>query len=354
VHLPLWATLALGLALFLLLFFAHALFWGWVYRVRPVQDELRFARTADGWRIALARRKPRGAARTPPVLLCHGLAANRGNLDFGIERYSLSLYLAQAGFDCFAVDLRGHGGSVREARSAPRIWNYDTYLAQDIPAALDEVRAATGHEQVLWVGHSQGALLGLCAAALHPERIAGVVAMAPPTHWHAQQELKRLLRFAFLAHGPNRWLARASAPLAGRVHPGLAQFALNTRNVEPKVLRQLMANVVEDVQGGVQAQFLRWASRDSFDSADGAVDYRASFTQAQRPALFVAGARDLLAPPGAVRSGCDLWGGPKELWVAGTAIQLAADYGHSDLVFGRHAPDEIFPRVRDWLLAQSR
>ena len=134
----------------------HTLFWGWVYRVRPAQDELRFVETKDGWRLAVARRAPRGEPRLPPVLLCHGLSANRGNLDFGIERWSLSLALAQAGFDCFALDLRGHGGSRRVRPGVPRRWSFDTYLEQDIPAVLDDVRSATGSDRVLWVGHTVG------------------------------------------------------------------------------------------------------------------------------------------------------------------------------------------------------
>jgi pimeloyl-ACP methyl ester carboxylesterase len=335
--------------------FAHVWFWSFVYRVVAQQDELRFAETADGWKIAIARRTPRGEARLPPVLLCHGLSANRGNLDFGLDRYSLSLYLAQAGFDCFALDLRGHGGSVRVRKDAPHLWTFDTYLGQDIPAALDEIRKATGYASALWVGHSQGALLGLLTASLHPERIAGVVAMAPPTHWAAQEELKRLLRFVPAGLGRNRLLARAFAPAAGYFHPGAAQFPLNTRNVEPRVLRLIMANVVENISAGVQAQFFRWARTDKFDSADGSIDYRLALTTAKAPALFVAGARDLLAPPASVRAGHDLWGGEKELWVAGTAeSQLSADYGHTDLIFGRKAPEEIFGKVRGWLLTHSQ
>jgi pimeloyl-ACP methyl ester carboxylesterase len=332
----------------------HVLFWGFVYRVAPVQDELRFGHTRDGWRIALARRKPRGAARLPPVVLCHGLSANRGNLDFGVARYSVSLALAEAGFDCFALDLRGHGGSRREVRSAPRRWNFDTYLEHDIPAALDEIRAATGQPQALWVGHSQGALLGLIAAALHPDRIAGVVALAPPTHFDPQAELQRLLRFAFLGLRRNRFFARAFAPLGGHLHLKLTQFVLLSRNVEPLLMRQLMANVIEDVSAGVQAQFLRWARTDTFASFDGAIDYRAAMALARPPALFVAGSKDLLATPGSVRRGFELWGGEKELVVAGTATGFSAEYGHSDLIFGRSAPEEIFPRVREWLLRRSR
>jgi len=322
---------------------AHVFFWSWVYRVRPQQDELRFARTRDGWEIALARRAPRTQPpRTPPVLLCHGLAANRGNLDFGLDRYSLSLYLAQSGFDCYALELRGHGASRRASKDAPRRWNFDTYLLQDIPAAID----AIGSKQVLWVGHSQGALLGLAAAVAYPDRIAGVVAMAPPTHFAAQNELRKLLRFSFLATGRHRWLVRAISPIAGLFHPAVGQFALNTRNVDRQLYRQLMVNVVEDISPGVLTQFLQWARTDVFVSADGKIDYRGGLAGAKQPALFIAGERDLLAPPGSVKAGCDLWGGEKE-------YVEARGYGHSDLIFGRDAPDEIFPRVRDWLIKRS-
>lgn len=348
------ALAALGLlAVVALLALAHLFFWGFYYRVLPQQDELRFADTTDGWRIALGRRTPRGTPRLPPVLLCHGLSVNRGNLDFGVERYSLALHLAQAGFDCFSIDLRGHGASRRLRQDAPRRWNFDSYLAQDIPAALDDIRAATGSAKVLWVGHSQGALLGLAAASLFPDRIAGVAALAPPTHFAAQKELKSLLRFAFVGMRRNRLLARAAAPIASRLHLALSQLAINTRNIEPRVTAQILANLIEDVSPGVFAQFLEWARTDRFVSADGKIDYRAALTRATQPALFIAGARDFLAPPDSVRAGFELWSGKKQLWIASVANGASADYGHSDLIFGRKAPEEIFPRVRDFLLALS-
>ena len=336
-----WLEVAIAL---LVLLAAHVLFWSWWYRVVPQQDELLFAPTKDGWEIALARRKPRAdRPRAPPVLLCHGLAANRGNVDFGIDRYSLSLYLAQAGFDCWALELRGHGSSRRARKDAPRRWSFDTYLREDIPAAIEKI----GAPKVLWVGHSQGALLGMAAAVAFPERIAGVVAMAGPTHFHAQAELRRLLRLSFLATGRHRWLVRAISPVAGLFHPAVGQFAMNTRNVEPRLYRQLMCNVVEDVSPGVLAQFLKWARTDVFVSADGGIDYRGGLASAKQPALFVAGSKDLLAPPDSVRAGFALWGGAdKELWEA-------EGYGHSDLIFGLRAPEEVYPRVRDWLLARS-
>jgi pimeloyl-ACP methyl ester carboxylesterase len=350
-----WLVLAaVAVCVLLALALLHVVFWGRLYRVVPAQDELRFAETKDGWRIAIARRAPRGQAWVPPVLLCHGLSANRGNLDFGVERYSISRALSEAGFDCFAIELRGHGASRPARKDAPRRWTFDTYLKEDIPTALDDIRAATGSSRVHWVGHSQGALLGLVAAGLYPDRIATVVALAPPTHYHANEALRRLLRFAFLATGRgNRFFARALVPVAGWFHPSVAQFAMNTRNVDPRLYRQLLANVVEDIPPGVLRQFVEWARRDRFVSLDGSVDYRAGLSGARQPALFISGALDLLAPPAGVRAGYEMWAGEKEYWNAGREAQLSADYGHSDLIFGLRAPEEIYPRIATFLRAHS-
>ena len=38
---------------------------------------------------------------------------------------------------------------------------------------------------------------------------------------------------------------------------------------------------------------------------------------------------------------------------AGREAKLSADYGHSDLIFGLRAPEEIYPRIVAWLRAHS-
>lgn len=336
----------LALAALTILTVAHVLFWRWRLHAPSRHDELLRAPTRDGWSLALGRRRPRAGPRLPPVLLVHGIAQNRQAFDFGVERYSLAAHLAAAGFDCFALDLRGHGDSRRGPTSR---WTLDTYLQEDLPAALDAIRAATGSAQVLYVGHSQGAILGMAACALYPERLRALVALAGPVHFDVQPRLKALLALRRLGLGGHlRLFARAVAPFSGWWHPSLVELTMNMRNVERRIYRRLLFNVIEDLQPGVVDQFATCIEGDTFRSADGDLDYRALFPGCRQPALFVAGERDGIAPPAAVEAAFRRWGGaPKRFWCSGR------DYGHADVLLGRNAPEVVFPVVRDFLLECS-
>jgi pimeloyl-ACP methyl ester carboxylesterase len=305
------------------------------------EDRVVWALTRDGWSLGLGRRLPKGVARRPPVLFVHGLGMNRLAFDFGLEHYSLSAYLARAGFDCFALDLRGHGLS----RHGPTTrWNLDDYLREDLPAALDAVREATGEPQVILVGHSQGALLALAACCLHPGRVRAVAALAPPIHFREE----RLRSLVALRHLPALRRTRRTlgwaAPFAGRWRPAVADLFVNSNNIERAVFQRLLANAVEDLQAGVLDQFATFVAEDRLRSADGELDYRALLATGRRPALFVSAVKDGLAPPEVVQAGFELWGGPKRHWRCGR------EYGHADVVLGFGAPEVVFPVVRDFLV----
>jgi pimeloyl-ACP methyl ester carboxylesterase len=336
---------AAALAALTVLTVLHYVFWQWRLSAPTGEDEVVHARTRDGWTLALGRRRPRAPARRPPVLLVHGIAMNRQALDFGVERYSLSAFLARAGFECFALDLRGHGAS----RKGPtRRWDLDTYLREDIPAALDAIRAATGEPRVLYVGHSQGALLGMAACALYPERIHALVALAAPAHFDAQEQLRVLVKLRHLPVGGFvRLASRLVAPFSGYWHPAVADLAINMRNVERTVYRRMLSNALENLHPGVLAQFATFVREDSFRSMDGALDYRALLAESRQPALFVSAEKDGLAPPAVVESAFRRWGGPKRYWSCGR------DYGHGDVLVGRNSPEVVFPILRDFLLEQS-
>lgn len=330
---------------------AHYLFWSWWYRALPREDERVYGETRDGWLLALGRHRPHGTPRPLPVLLVHGIAANRLCLDFGVERWSLAAHLARSGFDVFALDLRGHGASRRARGGARRAWTFDDYLREDVPAALEAVRKATGQRQVLWVGHSQGGLLGMVACEAHPDRVAGLVTLGAPVFWDVQDHLKLFLRFGFLLSGRwNRFLARCLAPFAGFWHVPVSEIAINGRNVTRGVYRRVLANVVENISPGVLAQFARWITTDTFAAADGSLDYRAALATCRQPALFVAADADRIAPPSVVARSAAAWGGPSAILRFGATAGTAVQYGHTDLLLGVHAPEEVFPKLSAWLV----
>jgi pimeloyl-ACP methyl ester carboxylesterase len=284
----------------------------------------------------LGRRLPELPRDRPVVMVCH----------HGMRSMHAAAFLARAGFDCFTLDLRGHG---RSRRGPTRRWNLDTYLAEDLPAALEAIRAATGEARVAYVGHSQGAILGMALCALRPDRVAALVALGGPAFFFgASPRLRRLVGLRHLGLGRHlRALARMVAPFSGYWHPAEVELAINTRNVERPIYRRLLVNALEDLQPGVLDQFAAFIAEDAFRSADGAVDYRAAFPRSRQPALFLSAEKDGLAPPAVVEAAFRAWGGPKRHWSCGS------DYGHTDVLLGRNAPEVVFPVIRTFLLEHA-
>ncbi len=118
--------------------------------------------TVDGWNIALYRYRPTGGPRVghPPILLCHGLGANRYNLDAPGD-ISLARWLVKRGFDCWVLEFRGAGQSTHPSflHRMRNPWTFDDYVFKDIPAVLDTIENDTGSRQVHWVGHSMGGMV---------------------------------------------------------------------------------------------------------------------------------------------------------------------------------------------------
>src|SRR5437762_3069804 len=88
------------------------------FSVDRLPDEIHFATTPDGWRIALYRYRPgdrpgdhpgNGAGRpvaADPVLLIPGIGANRYNFDLN-DQSSLARTLQARGYDTWVVEPRG-------------------------------------------------------------------------------------------------------------------------------------------------------------------------------------------------------------------------------------------------------
>lgn len=114
--------------------------------------------TTDGVTLALRRYRPREARAA--ALVTHAMMAS------GASVAAMARALAGHGIDAFVLDFRGHGGS-RPPDPRRDAWGFDDYVERDLPAALARVAGATGRpvEDVRYVGHSLGGLVGLGHAA---------------------------------------------------------------------------------------------------------------------------------------------------------------------------------------------
>jgi pimeloyl-ACP methyl ester carboxylesterase len=339
---------------------AHLLFWGWFYRLRADSDALLTARCADGWVLTVAHFKPRTPSPLPPVILCHGLAANRWNLSLPGE-HSLAGYLRDQGHEVFCCDLRGVGDARRPpaGKHASDV-DFDAHVEQDAPAVIDLALQTSGKPRALWVGHSMGGLVGLAAAqGPHAGRLAGVAALGSPTRWEYHRKiLGRVVSLSvwlsLRGRVHQKWPLRLVAPWLGYFPIPMGDISLNPQNIDGALFRRVAYRVVDDVPRKLLAQFRSWFRRNAWDLGEGRVDLRRGLSTIRCPVLLVGGTLDVLAPPQAMHDALrDVGAADKTLLLFGKARGDQQDYGHGDLIFGRHAPREVFPQLLAWLTAHG-
>jgi pimeloyl-ACP methyl ester carboxylesterase len=132
------------------------------------------------WRPAaeVKRVPPRGT-----ILLLHGYLQNRNYI------VPWAVRLAQAGFRCVVLDLRGHGASTGVHIS------FGAFESQDLTQVLDDLaRRGSDVSRVGLLGISYGASIALLTAG-HDTRIATVVALEPFAS--AERAVPELMRAAF-------------------------------------------------------------------------------------------------------------------------------------------------------------
>ncbi|HUM11740.1 MAG TPA: alpha/beta fold hydrolase [Myxococcaceae bacterium] len=324
------------------------------YRLRSPRPELEWVPTPDGTRIAVHRRRPAVRRFAEPVLLCHGLAANHVNFDFDPPN-SLAHAFAAAGFEVFSVDWRGAGASRARRPWRRFLFDADDLIAQDGPALLAHALERTSGSQAFWVGHSLGALVGYgVLGGPHGGRIRGMCALGAPVFFRYTGWVVRFSRVAMWLAWPlafrQRWISIGLAPFLGRVTLPLTEVLVNPRAISPRVLRKMYCNLVSSMGYRLLRQLDDWSRNDAFRSRDGRIDYRARMRQLTTPVLVMGGSQDRLATPQAVLGQAELLGSEdKTVMLFGRENGDTLDYGHGDLLFGDHAPLEVYPRILRWV-----
>ena len=275
-------------------------------------DEIQFGTTSDGWRIARPALSPGQALAARPRSCSFTASPPTAITSISQTKPRSPSTCAARGFDVFIVELRGRGFSLRpKLFSGLRYdWSFDDYAERDLPCAADIVNRATGARALHLVGFSTGALAAY-AWLSDPHRtveVASLVSIGGAASFKRLGNVlsARLIRsFRFLRH---RWILRVLAPISGYWHPSPLQIVHNPENMDGAVQRRIMVNMIANFSRNELLQYSDWILNDVFRSIDQRRDYRGELARITVPSLFLAGPRDALSPPDAVKDTHDAVG----------------------------------------------
>jgi len=143
----------------------------------------------------------------PTMLWGHGLTSSRANED-ARNLFAVEASASAAGYDLVRYDARGHGTS--EGTKDPSHYRWDS-LAQDA-LAIHHTMASPATPWVVG-GASMGAATTLHLAVVHPEVVAAMILVIPPTAWAtraAQREQYQKGAEFVRQHGRSAYVAAAN------------------------------------------------------------------------------------------------------------------------------------------------
>lgn len=139
-------------------------------------------------RIGLHRLASRAVADHPGAVMLYLPGTNmNGEVPLDDPRHALTLYLASAGIDSWALDYRTH--FIPPDTPAARLGELKSWTGElfesDIDAAVKFILRQTHRKKIFVAGFSRGAAFAYLYVAAHPKRVAGLVildgfALKPP------------------------------------------------------------------------------------------------------------------------------------------------------------------------------
>ncbi len=282
----------------------------------------------------------------PPVLLVHGFCQNR--FSWRISGRSLVARLAQEGFEVLNVELRGHGLS-REA-GAGNADGFGDYV-DDVTRIVSRLPEAP-----FLVGHSLGGAVGVGVSTRMP--LAGLVPLAGVYTFATRNPTIRALGRLSLAAGP---LLPASARLStgwigrmiGRLYSvsdvagfGFPIAGWTPGSVERELLEERLERGMDWTSVEVWLQMSRWANGERLAYAD-------AFQQTDVPLLVIVGDRDPLVSIADARCCYEESGSSDKQLAVFDAFEHQVHWGHLDLILGKKAPEEVWPRLVGWMVERA-
>lgn len=128
------------------------------------------------WRLLRYRARPEGLKYQTPLLLVPSLINRHYVLDL-MPGKSFAEFMVKQGFDVFCIDW----GTPSDE---DRFVTFDDVVDRWLGRAIRVASKFVSHEQVHVLGYCMGGTLAAIHGALHPERIASMVALAAPVRFN--------------------------------------------------------------------------------------------------------------------------------------------------------------------------
>ena len=339
-----------------------------IIQTRGYSSEEHEVRTRDKYKLTMFR-IPHGKEDKPPatprpvVFLMHALTASSTSWVVGRTEGSLAYYLADQGYDVWLGNARGNGYSRFHPELTPASakfwdWSWDEVASVDVPAMVDYVLKETKQTQINYVGHSQGATVGLAAAAQNPAlagQIKHFAALAPV--FTGLQGSSSLLIESFKDITTEKgWLDELKShevfPLS-KINTLVAGGCTLAADVCKKILTKVAGGLESNVDSvslsahlahmpsGTSAknvahwmQMTQASQLEGFKNADGTGGAPYQLAHLQVPLAVYYGGDDALVPAASVEAFLATYG-PK------VATRKVDKFGHMDFIWGLNANAEV-------------
>ncbi|XP_023746316.1 uncharacterized protein LOC111894474 isoform X1 [Lactuca sativa] len=244
-------------------------------------------------------------------------------------------------------------------------WDFDHYLEEDVPAAMEYIKAHTKPEdgKLVAVGHSMGgillySMLSRFGAEGREPGLAAIVTLASSLDYTSSKStLKLLVPLADPAQVlnvpivPLGAMLTAAYPLTSRppyVLSWLNHMISAQDMMHPELLKKLVLNNFCTIPAKLLLQLTSAFREGGLCDRSGKFFYKDHIHKINVPVLAIAGDRDAICPPEAVQETAKLI--PEGL----VSYKLFGEpdgphYAHYDLVGGRLAVNEVYPCVVEFL-----
>ncbi|KAJ8562984.1 hypothetical protein K7X08_031436 [Anisodus acutangulus] len=244
-------------------------------------------------------------------------------------------------------------------------WDFDHYLEDDVPAAMEYIKAQTAPNdgKLLAIGHSMGGILlyarlSQCGLEGREPGLAAIVTLASSLDYTSSKSaLKMLLPLADPAQAlnvpvvPLGALLAAAYPLSSRppyVLSWLNDLISAADMMHPELLKKLVLNNFCTIPAKLILQLTTAFREGGLRDRSGKIFYQDNLHKTNVPVLAVAGDKDIICPPEAVYETVKFI--PKHL----VTYKVLGDangqhYAHYDLVGGRMAAEHVYPCIIEFL-----